>query len=183
MDQVNYVSTINDDVVRSETESHPADIAQMIDYAGHSAYGNPLVPDDILIEEPQHFYTALPRDAFSKAAAPFVRPYTYLLTSQMVQPTQILRKNPGRRSASVSIVGDNTQPPVVLAPTADVLQGLANQLGNYAIGSMQLAGPFCLQPVGQQSPFQWNSTSDLWICQPFVMTNPLYVTVLEYFDA
>lgn len=177
-EQIEYSSAIDDTVTQERSEGLYATQAQLLDHV--DAAGSHA---DIFAEHPDMYYTALPLDAFSKAAAPYARVYTYLLASAMPSPIQILRNNPGRRAASLSIVGDNTQPPILLCPSADVLQGLASRIGTWAVTNQNLAGPFLIQPVGQQAPFSWLAAGDLFACQPFVTTNPLYIAVTEYYDA
>lgn len=148
-----------------------------------NAYDNPDVPPDVLIEMAGRFYTALEVNAGKKAAAPIARTHTYMLKGVSLGVTQLLRRDPLRRKAVISVVGDNTQPPLAFCQEAGTLQSLAGQLGAYAIGSQQLSGPYLLQPVGTQAPFDWESSGDLFVIAPFAMTNPLYVTVTEYIDS
>lgn len=176
-DTVNYLATPN------ATEGTYASERDLLNAVGHDAYGDPDIPPDVLTELAGRFYTALEVDARKRAASAIAKVNTYMVKGVMQQAIQILRRNTLRRSAEISVIGDNTQPPLAFSPDGGFLSTLAGQLGAYSNSSQQFGGPYLLQPVGTQSPFEWRSTGDLWVIAPFAMSNPLYVTTTEYIDS
>lgn len=181
-----YSAAVSDDVQHASAEGVYASERDLLD-----AYGNPAIPPDVLIEDAGRFYTALPLDAFSKAAAGHERVQTYALPTPSFAPVQILRKNPGRREAKIRLSSSTANGAVFYAPHANALSSLQNTgalLGNYAGSSPGMfQGPWGiidLTVVSGNLSFDWNNTGDLWMVSPFApATAQLYVVVMEAFDA
>lgn len=193
-----YVSTVDDVQTQADSEGHYASEGALLDATGRNPYGMSEVPADVLIEYAQHFYTALRRGAFDKAAAGYARTNTYFLSPAFGQPNtpvQILRANPGRRFAQLSYVCDKDAiTPWFYSPNQADLQTLVanvvSQMGGvYAAASAgSLAGPWIMRqpgPLGSNAVVEWQARDDLFAVAPFAITgaNSVYVTVTEYYDS
>lgn len=185
--QSDAASAIADYSPANPTEGTYAGEYDLLNAVGVNSHGDPDVPADILTEEAGRFYTALPLDAFSKAAAPYTRVQTHILPAQGIQPLQILRKNPGRRKAQIIVQANGIDGPVFMSPNSADIQGLG-QLGAYALLTA-VRGPFMLLSGGnvgfgaQPTPMVYESTGDLWAVFPWTQTSAVMVSTVEYYDA